>query len=452
MLSRTCGTARRATASCSERLPRAAEAPPGRSPYPRTVSSRPSRTDVIIAIAFLVSALLSSALYRIAGIFEEPAEPWITLPWAAAITIPLAWRRTAPIASAVVVSAAFVAGGALEVPELVVSNIALFLALYSIGAWSRDRRRALLARVAIAAAMLVWLVVSLFLHATDGSDFSDEPVAGAFSPLVAFMLLQLGMNVLYFGAAYAFGERAWSAARSREELEQRTAELAHDRVRLTEHAVALERVRIARELHDSVAHHVSVMGIQAAAARATLASDPEAARAALLHVEDTARTSVEELHRMLSTLRDADGRPGASDPGTSDPEGSAVGIATLPALIEESRRAGLPTRLDVVGEPRPLPPAVSLNLYRVAQEALTNARKHAGPDAEADVRLRYLDEGVELEVANTGSVQSRRSPGGLGQLGMRERVAASGGVLEIGPRTRGGYLVRARVPLPGGAA
>ena len=95
---------------------------------------------------------------------------------------------------------------------------------------------------------------------------------------------------------------------------------------------------------------------------------------------------------------------------------------------------------------------MSLNLYRIAQEALTNTRKHAGPDAEADVRLRYLDDAIELEVANTGGVASRRNPAGLGQLGMRERVLASGGSLEVGPRSRGGYLVRARVPVPEASA
>jgi signal transduction histidine kinase len=407
------------------------------------VTSRPTRNDVILAVSLAVGAILSSVLYRIAGVFDQPAPAWVTLPWALAVAIPLAWRRIAPITSAVIVSAGFIVGGLVFVPELLVCNITLFLAIYSVGAWSANRRRATIARIAITAAMIGWLLVSLFVQATDPSALPNLPRPGAFSPMVAFMLLQLLTNILYFSFAFYFGDRAWAAARAREQLEQRTEELGIERSRLTEQAVALDRVRIARELHDSVAHHVSVMGVQAAAARATLESNPAVARTSLLHVEETARTAVDELHRMLTTLRDTD-HP--EQEGASDPEGTAIGVGALPALVAASSRSGIPTRLDVVGHPRDLPPAVSLNLYRIAQEALTNARKHAGPGAEADVRLRYLDESVELEIANTGAVRTRRSPGGLGQLGMRERVAASGGMLEIGPRSRGGYVVRARVP------
>lgn len=184
------------------------------------------------------------------------------------------------------------------------------------------------------------------------------------------------------------------------------------------------------------------MGVQAGAARSTLDGDPAAAREALLHVEATARSAIDELHGILVTLRDAESS--ASD----QTAGSTVGIAALSSLVQASVDAGLPTDLEVVGEPRPLPPTLSLNLYRIAQEALTNARKHAGPEAVAEVRVRYLADAVELEVANTGTVRGRRAIGGLGQLGMRERVATSGGSLEVGPRSRGGYLVRARLPVP----
>ena len=130
--------------------------------------------------------------------------------------------------------------------------------------------------------------------------------------------------------------------------------------------------------------------------------------------------------------------------------GSTVGVAALPGLVQASIDAGLPTELEIVGDPRSLPPTLSLNLYRIAQEALTNARKHAGPDAVAEVRVRYLPDAVELEVANTGVARGRRAIGGLGQLGMRERVATSGGSLEVGPRSRGGYFVRARLPVAAG--
>ena len=307
----------------------------------------PSRNDVILAVALAVGAIVSSVLYRIAGVFEEPAPAWATIPWAVGIAIPLAWRRIYPIASSLIVGIAFIAGGIAYVPELLVCNIALFLAIYSVGAWSPQRRKAMAARVGITAAMLTWLLVALFVQATDPDAMPNLPRPGAFSPMVAFMLLQILTNVLYFGAAYYFGDRAWAASRERSQLRERSAELEGERARVADQAVALDRVRIARELHDSVAHHVSVMGVQAAAARATLDSDPDAARAALLHVEDTARTSVDELHRMLSTLR-------ASEP-VDDPAGSAIGVDALPGLVEESRGSGVETRLDIVGEPRPLP-------------------------------------------------------------------------------------------------
>src|SRR5690606_10694416 len=127
----------------------------------------------------------------------------------------------------------------------------------------------------------------------------------------------------------------------------------------------------------------------------------------------------------------------------------SLGLERLPALVDEARAAGLPTEFRVVGEERPVPPLVSLNLYRIAQEALTNTRKHAGPRARADVRLRYLPDGVEVEVADDGvGARATSSTGGMGLIGMRERVASDGGTLVAGPRTRGGFLVRAHVPLP----
>jgi signal transduction histidine kinase len=184
------------------------------------------------------------------------------------------------------------------------------------------------------------------------------------------------------------------------------------------------------------------MGVQAGASRVVLDHDPAAARAALASVEDTARTTLEELHRLLTTLREVEpeGQVGAD-------ERDLVGVAQLPGLVEQSRASGVPTSLSVLGEPRPLPGLHSLNLYRIAQEALTNVRRHGGPTASADVRLRYLDDAVELEVANTGaSPTSSGVSRGLGQRGIRERVAACGGTVETGPRSRGGYLVRAHLP------
>jgi signal transduction histidine kinase len=306
-----------------------------------------------------------------------------------------------------------------------------------VGAWVDDRRRALWVRAGVIVAMFVWLIVTMFQSAIDPSE-EGLSQAGVFSPFAAMLLLQLLVNAGFFGGAYYMGDRAYAAAMSRSALEQRTRELEREREVTAAQAVALDRVRIARELHDVVAHHVSAMGVQAGAARAVLERDPDAARAALLGIEDSARSAIADLRQLLETLRTTAG----------DTDGaSTVQLSALAELVAHANDNGLPTTLTVVGDRVELPDLVQVNIYRVAQEALTNARRHGGPDATADLRLRYGADAVELEVVNTGrSIATPMRPG-LGLVGMRERAAASGGVLETGPRGRGGFLVRLRVPL-----
>ncbi len=416
----------------------------------RPVTASEVRTDAVIASGLLVGTILSLALYTTAGVLDHPAPLWAGLIWAVVITIPLALRRRWPTGVAVVVSATFIVGGIGKVPELLFGNIALFLALYTVGAWIDDRRRAFSVRLWVTAAMLTWLVVVMYIRATDPDGFPGVPRSGAFSPMVSFVLLQILTNVLYFGAAYYFGDRAYASAHQVAALEWRTGELERERARTAVQAVALERIHIARELHDVVAHGVSVMGVQAGAGRLVLDSDPAAARTALINVETSARATLAELHRLLTTLREVD--PDAT-PGVDDGIG-LVGVNQLPGLVAEGERSGVPTGYEVVGHPRPLPGLLSLNVYRIAQESLTNVRKHASPGAQANVRLRYLDDAVEIEVTNdgpslpvrSGSLAALGRVGGLGQVGIRERVASCGGTLEMGPRARGGYLVRARLP------
>lgn len=407
---------------------------------------REHRADAIAAAALFVGAVLSMSLYRLSGVYNDPAEVWISLVWAVALTAPLAWRRRWPGPAGLVVGAAFIVGQVLMVPELLFNNIALFLAIYSIGAWQRDRRHATIYRVVIIVGMLTWLVVSMFMTATDPDAMPGISRAGALSPLTAFLLVQILTNLLYFGSSYFFGDRAFASARQRAEIELRTAELERERDRTAAQAVALERLRIARELHDVVAHHVSMMGVQAGAARTVLDKDPGTARDALANIELNARNAIDEMHQLLGTLREADGH--ADPEGTTKSAPSTVGLSGLPDLVTDSIAAGLPATCEVVGESRSVSSVVALSAYRIVQEALTNARKHAGPDATADVRLRYLTDAIEVEVSNTGSVPSRRSGNGMGQRGIRERVAAVGGQVELRPRDRGGYLVRAFLPTP----
>jgi len=409
----------------------------------RPASVRPAtpaqlQRDVWLAIALFAGAVISAWLGQVAGFYgdDTPALGWALL-YSAALALPVAVRRRWPEAVLVVVSVVPYAGVSARIPELYVGNVVLFIAMYSVGAWVADRRRATIVRLVVIAAMFLWLLVSTFQAATAPDD-DGLSRAGLFSPFAAYMLIQFLINAAFFGGAYFFGERAWADAESRRSLEARTAELERERELTAAQAVALDRVRIARELHDVVAHHVSAMGVQAGAARAVLDRDPSAARAALAGVEQSARSALDDLRHLLDTLRTPDG---------DTPGGSTVKLAALGELIEHARANGLPTDFTVVGDPVDAPELVQVNLYRIAQEALTNARRHGGPGVTADVRLRYTRDAVELDVASTGTTLPAVRPG-LGLVGMRERAAASGGTLEAGPRPRGdGYLVRARIPL-----
>jgi signal transduction histidine kinase len=239
---------------------------------------------------------------------------------------------------------------------------------------------------------------------------------------------------------------AWLVGFAYHERNRRTAELTAraeraERERETEAraAAAEERARIAREMHDVVAHSLSVMVVQAGAAEAMLDADPERARRPLAAVQQTGRSALTELRRMLGVLREmADEGPGlAPQPG----------LSALDELARQVREAGLPVNVRVEGEPRPLPPGIDLSAYRIVQEGLTNALKHAGP-ATAEVVVRYGPRELELVVRDDGRGRGpSANGGGHGLLGMRERVALYGGDLTAGPRPEGGFALAARLPL-----
>ena len=409
------------------------------APFTRTPTERERRSDILLAVILFVGAVLSAALSSIAQVYgKEQAELWTALVYALAISAPLAFRRRWPGTVAVIVCGAYFVAVTLHIPEIFVGNMAMFIGLYTVGAWMNDRRRALIVRVAIILGMFAWLLITMYRDAISEATKADV-VAGAMSPYVAFMLLQIMLNVLYFGGAYYFGERSWAAAEQRSVLEHRTVELEREREVTAAQAVALDRVRIARELHDVVAHHVSVMGVQAGAARLVLERDPAEATRILSGIEGSARDAIHELRQLLETLR---------TPGGETTDGaSTLALEDIAALVDASREAGLPTAYTVIGTPVPVPSLVAVNLYRIAQESLTNARRHAGSGATADVRVRYDDDGIEIEIVNTGRSVTQIRPG-LGQLGMRERAVASGGTLDVTTRPTGGMRVRARVPLP----
>ena len=208
-------------------------------------------------------------------------------------------------------------------------------------------------------------------------------------------------------------------------------------------AVAEERRRIARELHDIVAHHITTMQLMAGGARANL-DRPEVVRDALVTLESSGRLALREMRQLLNVLR-------AGDEPESAPPLPQPGADEVVRLVDESCLAGLPTELTVDGPRRPLPPTVGLTVFRIVQEGLTNARKYAGP-ARASVRLAYHPDRITVEVRDDGGgTPPERAPGtgpaGYGLLGMRERVALHGGTLTAGPRPEGGFAVRAELPL-----
>jgi signal transduction histidine kinase len=242
-----------------------------------------------------------------------------------------------------------------------------------------------------------------------------------------------------FGAPYVAGRAMRSRDRRAHELTRRADELERERDAEARAAVAQERTRIARELHDVVGHSVTVMMVQAGAARMLVESDPSGARERLLAVEESGREALAEARRILTVLRDD--RDG-------DSLGPQPGVEDLGRLVSEARAAGFDVAFTVEGEPEELPPGEALAAYRIIQEALTNARKHAA-GARVDVRVRYLPGAVELAVVNEdGESDARARDGdGHGVIGMRERVNLYGGELDVGPRPDGGFAVRARLPI-----
>ncbi len=398
------------------------------------------RADAATAAALFGASILSLVLGRAIGMYPDGAEPALSIGLLALVILPLAFRRSAPVPVLAVTSVAFLLVGELRVPELTISNIALFMAMYSVGAWEPRRARAEWTRGVLVIVMAVWLLVTFFRASTQDLEFEGAGI-GALTPVAAYLLQQILINILYFAGAWWFGNHAWASARQRALTDLRTRQLEDEQAKVARQAITIERLRIARELHDAVAHHVSLMGVQAAAARTLLDSDPGRARGQLEALEGTSRAAVGELYQLLGTLRDEE--------SVLDPVTASLGLDSLPALIADAEAAGLRVTLEQVGERFDVPPLVGLNLYRIAQESLTNVLKHAGPGTRARVHVRYDDAAVELEVADDGLGRPgpRQRNGGLGLVGMRERAATLDGTLEAGPRAGSGWVVRVAVPL-----
>ena len=372
-----------------------------------------SAADRLLAVVLAVGGELEVWLLGAGG-----ASRGLTATAVLVMTLPLAVRRRHPllaIGSALVgFSAIYATTDISSDDDAFVAWVVMLVAVYTAGAYTRGR-------AAIAGALGA-LAFPLVLGVTDPDGFSV-------SALVFFGSIALPPYVAGVAIARRRGREAV--------LERHATTLDAERERAAAAAVAEERARIARELHDVVAHGVSTIVVQAQGGARMVRIEPDEAEQAFAAIERTGREALAEMRRLLGMLRAADHATAlAPQPG----------VERLEDLIEGVRRAGLPVELQVEGAVTALPGGVDVSAYRIVQEALTNALKHAGP-ARAHVRLRYLAGAVELEVSDDGAGNGDRGRAdGHGLIGMRERVAIYGGRLEAGARPSGGYRIRARLP------
>ncbi|TDE08902.1 sensor histidine kinase [Jiangella asiatica] len=373
---------------------------------------------------FLVFVVLSAAAY-------DPA--WAHAVLGGLMCAALVFRRVRPVESFAVVSAAGLVQWATGL-ELTPSDVLLLVGLYSVSGYGPRWA----SRVGLATGFLgVALASSRYYF------YADEGAQSVVASLITFSALVVG--------SWAMGDVRRVRQAYVAELVERAHQAERDRDQRALIAAAEERARIAREMHDVVAHNLSVIVVQADGGRYAAAQDPQAAADALTIIGDTGRGALAEMRRLLGVLRatdDGDGG-GADQDIVRNPQ---PGLGSLPELVTSVRQAGLPVEFDVSGAPRPLPPGPSLAVYRVIQEALTNALKHAGPAARAQVRLAFGVDCLTARVSDDGRGAAAAGDGlGQGLLGMRERMTMYGGTVTAGPLTGGGWRVDMDMPYGEGA-
>jgi len=383
--------------------------------------ARPLLADALLA--GLLAAFSLVALVYANGDCDGACRPGGTAATALILaqTLPLAWRRRHPLAVSLVTGLATAGYGLAPYPDLAMPvPVGGLVGMYSVAAWGS--RRAALVAGGVAAAVVA---VVMSLPRTD-ADLVDAAFAS------------LGL-----AGAWVLGDRARVQRALAAELSDRAVRLEREREGEARRAVASERARIARELHDVVAHHVSMMVVQAEAGPLAVERDPARAAGAFEAIAATGRQALVEMRRLLGVLR-GDGQAPSLAP--------QPGLDQVPSLVEQVGRAGLEVELVVEGEKAPLPAGVELSAYRIVQEALTNAVRHAGP-GRARVLVRYGERDLELTVRDEGGGGGAAPAGGpptrsgQGLVGMRERVSLFGGELHAGPGPDGGFTVAARLPL-----
>jgi signal transduction histidine kinase len=361
-------------------------------------------TDGVLAVGLSVWAVAEGA-----GRDSLSFSPAVLL-----CTVPLLLRRRWPAAVLLIALTGFTLAGTATGFAALIGGLTAAL---SLGLYAKHQN-------------LAWVIVlasSIVISLEFGrGQTSTLPIPGAVLP---FVLL---------GAAFLAGREIASRQRQADQQRERAHQLEQERAEAVAAAAETERRHIARELHDVVAHSVSVMVVQAGAARKVMDEKPDAARESLLAVEASGHEAMAELRRLLGVL--------SENGSEAPPLAPQPGMAGLDALIARVKEAGLPVELRVEGRPEALPPGVDVAAYRIVQEALTNALKYAG-GAGTEVVVRYTPDGLEIEVIDEGTISTPADGIGRGLAGMQERVALFGGTVEAGRRPERGYAVVARLPL-----
>jgi signal transduction histidine kinase len=393
------------------------EHPPVSVSLTQRLGSRLRRTnpwvlDAFLATVFLVIVIVGHfAAGGNAGAKYRDANAWSVL-LSIAVAVPYYWRRHAPLAVLLVseLSVVLLTTGDYQTGA---APTVLLVGVYTVAAWCNLRDRVIGAAAVVAGLTVVGIV----------------GIPGGNGAGLVF-------NVLLFAAAYLVGSTMRNRRLYGEQLEQRAIALERERDDETKRAVTEERLRIAQELHDVVAHSMGVIAVQAGVGAHVIDADPDEAKKSLDAISHTSRSTLAEIRRMLGVLRDDQGASYAPAPGLAD----------LDRLIRDLAAVGLDAEVRSEGTRTELPPGVDFTAYRIVQEALTNVLKHAGR-ARATINIGYEENAVRLEILDDGrGVNGQSAPGGHGLMGMRERVSVYGGSFDAGPGVGGGFRVAVRLP------
>jgi signal transduction histidine kinase len=380
----------------------------------------PHAVDALLALAFTAAALWTLG-NRVGEHDAYREDDVFGIALVLLQTVPIAARRVAPLAALAISVAAISLHIAIGYEGVPAGTFAALVILYS-AASETGTGQGLLAALLAAAGITVYFT-------TDRGDLG---------------LAQAVTTYATYAAAWGLGTYARSRREYTSVVEERASLLEREREVRDREAVADERARIARELHDMVGHSLNLIVIQAGGAQRVFQSKPDLARDSLASIESTGRQALHEMERMLGILRAPDSGGDALSP--------QPGLSQIDRLAADVTEAGLPVEVTVEGAAVALPASVDLSAYRIVQEALTNALKHAGP-ARASVSIRHRADCLELEITDDGQGTDGESPGGdtggRGLIGMRERVGLFGGELSVGPRPQGGFRVHAKLPLGG---